>query len=250
MLKTIIDKLPDIEHTQQIKLLYVAESGSRAWGFSSADSDYDVRGIFIYPPHRYLSIESPPESFSWIEDHWFDISAWEITKTLRLLKKSNNTLLEWLQSPLVYRHYGSVQAELLALAQLYFQPKTALANYRGIAKIAAQHSTAEGILLKKWFYQLRSLLAAYWVVSNRTIAPMQLSELLCTLDPEEQRAIADLVLFKADKDEQFIWNPPLPMQQLIDRLWQETDCALPVGKTPDSTPLNQWFRKMLDETDH
>lgn len=85
----ILKKLPQIEQTHQIKLLYVAESGSRAWGFASTDSDYDVRGIFIRPRNAYLSIDKPKETFEWIENNWFDVGAWDITKALHLLRKSN-----------------------------------------------------------------------------------------------------------------------------------------------------------------
>lgn len=67
----ILKRLPQIEQTHQIKLLYVAESGSRAWGFASTDSDYDVRGIFIRPRNAYLSIDKPKETFEWIENNWF-----------------------------------------------------------------------------------------------------------------------------------------------------------------------------------
>ena len=105
----ILKKLPQIEQMHQIKLLYVAESGSRAWGFASTNSDYDVRGIFIRPRNAYLSIDKPKETFEWIENNWFDVGAWDITKALHLLRKSNAILFEWLQSPIVYQQYAGIQ---------------------------------------------------------------------------------------------------------------------------------------------
>ena len=44
----IIQKLKEIEQTENIRILHAVESGSRAWGFPSPDSDYDVRFIYAY----------------------------------------------------------------------------------------------------------------------------------------------------------------------------------------------------------
>ncbi len=247
MFETINQKLPEIEKQHHIKLLYVAESGSRAWGFASTDSDYDVRGIFIHPRDEYLSIDTPKETFEWIENDWFDVGVWEITKALRLLKKSNSVLFEWLQSPIVYQQYPHIQQELLALAQQYYQPKAVLYHYLGIAKTVNKNMADNTIKLKKWFYLLRALLAAYWSVTQNNIPPMQLMQLLNTLTETEQKEIQELVQFKADKDEHFLWTPTLTMQQLIKRLWRETAVSLENRKVPDHQLLNHWFRKTLND---
>lgn len=255
----ILKKLPQIEQTHQIKLLYVAESGSRAWGFASTDSDYDVRGIFIRPRNAYLSIDKPKETFEWIENNWFDVGAWDITKALHLLRKSNAILFEWLQSPIVYQQYAGIQKELFELAQLYYQPQIIVHHYRGIAKAVSRHHFEEShaskaidepIKLKKYFYLLRSLLAAYWTVKTGNIPPMELNQLINILTTDEQIIIRELVSFKADKDEHFTWLPTDNMQKLITFLWQETATQLAKRTVPDSEILNNWFRKILDETDY
>lgn len=255
----ILKKLPQIEQEYQVKLLYVAESGSRAWGFASTDSDYDVRGIFIRPRNAYLSIDKPKETFEWIENSWFDVGAWDITKALHLLRKSNCILLEWLQSPIIYQQYPNVQKELFELAELYYQPKVIVHHYRGIAKVvsgycpennAKNEISAEPIKLKKWFYMLRSLLSAYWTVKTSNIPPMELDKLIKILTIEEQKAIKELVEFKSDKDEHFTWVPTDAMQHLVIFLWQETNVQLTKRTVPDNNILNNWFRKKLDETDY
>lgn len=249
MFDTIIHKLNEIEKQTQVKLLFVAESGSRAWGFPSSDSDYDVRGIFVHPREQYLAIDEPKQTFEWIENEWFDVGAWDIRKTLRLLKKSNCVLLEWLQSPIVYKQNpSSIQAQLLTLAEQYYQPYAVLYHYRGIAKTTLDKLQAESIRLKKWFYVLRSLLAAYWVVQKDTIPPMQLTQLLVTLPQATQQEILELVEFKKDKNEHFLWEPTPCLHQLIHQLWQDTEVKLSPRKTPDDEMLNQWFRALLHET--
>lgn len=256
----ILKKLPQIEQEYQVKLLYVAESGSRAWGFASTDSDYDVRGIFIRPRNAYLSIDKPKETFEWIENSWFDVGAWDITKALHLLRKSNCILLEWLQSPIIYQQYPHVQNELFELAKLYYQPKVIVHHYRGIAKVASGDFPEENnvlsdniikpIKLKKWFYLLRSLLSAYWTVKTGDIPPMELNKLIKILTIDEQKSIQELVKFKSDKDEHFTWVPTDAMQCLITSLWKETNVQLAKRKIPDNDVLNNWFRKKIDETDN
>ncbi|WP_100160333.1 nucleotidyltransferase domain-containing protein [Proteus columbae] len=255
----ILKKLPQIEQEHQVKLLYVAESGSRAWGFASIDSDYDVRGIFIRPRNAYLSIDKPKETFEWIENSWFDVGAWDITKALHLLRKSNCILLEWLQSPIIYQQYPNVQKELFELAKLYYQPKVIVHHYRGIVKVVSGYSpennakneiSVEPIKLKKWFYILRSLLSAYWTVKTGDIPPMELDKLIKILTIEEQKAIKELVEFKSDKNEHFTWVPTDAMQHLVIFLWQETNVQLTKRTVPDNDILNNWFRKKLDETDY
>ncbi|MEQ4922230.1 nucleotidyltransferase domain-containing protein [Proteus hauseri] len=245
----ILKKLPQIEQEYQVKLLYVAESGSRAWGFASTDSDYDVRGIYIQPRNAYLSIDRPKETFEWIENSWFDVGAWDITKALHLLRKSNCILLEWLQSPIVYQQYPHAQQELFELAKLYYQPKVIVHHYRGIAK-ATGGITKDTIKLKKWFYLLRSLLSAYWTVKTGEIPPMELHKLIKILTQEQQMKIEQLVEFKSDKDEHFIWSPSEDMQQLISFLWQETDVQLVKREVPSNEILNNWFREKLNETNN
>lgn len=107
MNEIIQQKLVEIEEKYKVKILYAVESGSRAWGFPSKDSDYDVRFIYIHSAEWYLSID-PQEigaKRGVIEepiDELLDISGWEITKALRLFRKNNPPLLEWLRSNIVY----------------------------------------------------------------------------------------------------------------------------------------------------
>lgn len=61
MTETIKQKLLELEQTENIKILYACESGSRAWGFASPDSDFDVRFIYVRPLDYYLSITNAPD---------------------------------------------------------------------------------------------------------------------------------------------------------------------------------------------
>lgn len=56
MRERIIELLHSIEAEHGVKVLYACESGSRAWGFASPDSDYDVRFVYVRPLEDYLSL--------------------------------------------------------------------------------------------------------------------------------------------------------------------------------------------------
>ena len=102
MKEKITKKLSIIEKEYNVKIIYACESGSRAWGFESQDSDYDVRFIYFHDLNWYLSVEDRRDVIEKPADGVFDINGWDLRKTLKLLRKSNPPLLEWLQSPIVY----------------------------------------------------------------------------------------------------------------------------------------------------
>ena len=154
-------KLAALAQQENLHFLLAVESGSRAWGFASPDSDYDVRALYIRPPAHYLCIDEGKDTFEFIEDEWFDVGAWDIRKALRLLRKSNAVLLEWLRSPIVYAADDAFLRDLNTIAPQYAQAAPLLHHYRGIARNALGAMDLHGeIRLKKWFYVLRPLLAA------------------------------------------------------------------------------------------
>ena len=124
MEKEILKELKNIEQEQDIKILYAVESGSRAWGFASLDSDWDVRYIYIHNSLWYLSIDDKKDSYDKILPNDIDLSGWDLKKTLKLFRKSNPPLLEWMRSPIIYYQNSSMIDKLRNLALEYFNPKS------------------------------------------------------------------------------------------------------------------------------
>src|SRR5262245_34519988 len=179
--ESIRRKLADIEGVHGVRILFAVESGSRAWGFPSPDSDYDVRFVYRHPRDWYLSlierrdvIEIPIDS----DDH--DISGWDFRKTLQLLLRSNPPLYEWLVSPIVYREDGTTRSALRSLAEQGYAGKSmgwhylrmADRTYKGHFRDRAEAN------LKKYFYVIRPLCALLWLVERQTLPPMNLGALL------------------------------------------------------------------------
>mgnify|MGYP006200345901 CR=1 FL=1 len=120
----VLEELQRIEREHDVRVLYACESGSRAWGFASTDSDFDVRFIYVHRQDWYLRIDEPRDVIERPLTDELDISGWELRKTLRLLRNANPTLLEWLDSPLVYRaEPGALQA-LRGLARQFHSPQS------------------------------------------------------------------------------------------------------------------------------
>ena len=103
MREKIQAQLHRIEDEEHIKILLAVESGSRAWGFASPDSDYDVRFVYVRRTEDYLRLEMVRDVIELPINDVLDINGWDLQKTLKLLYKSNPTLFEWFSSPIVYK---------------------------------------------------------------------------------------------------------------------------------------------------
>ena len=197
-------ELARIESSHGVRILYACESGSRAWGFASRDSDYDVRFLYIHPRDWYLSVENHRDVIEVPISADLDISGWELRKALRLLRKSNPPLLEWLKSPVVYAQDGDFLAGFRQLAADYYSPVRCFAHYLHMASgQAKQYLKGDEVRLKKYLYVLRPLLACRWIERGLGQPPMEFAELVyhAVDDAQVLLAIAELVARKAAGDE-------------------------------------------------
>ena len=184
MRKTILAKLDEIESRENVKILLAVESGSRAWGFASPDSDYDVRFIYVRPKEDYLRLEKTRDVIELPIEGELDINGWDLDKTLRLLRASNPTLFEWFSSPIVYRETAFAQ-EFRSIMQRYFSSKRGLSHYFSMASSNyREYLKGDTVKAKKYFYVLRPVLACRWILDKGTPPPMLFSELMeAELDP-------------------------------------------------------------------
>jgi uncharacterized protein len=177
--QTIIARLQQLAIQEQIVILYACESGSRGWGFPSPDSDYDVRFIYLRPLEWYLSIEDRTDTIDLPIDKVLDINGWDLRKALKLFRGSNSVIYEWIQSPIVYRNPDNLAGELLNLAHHYYSPRAGIHHYLNMTNDCyREHLQSATVRLKKYFYALRPILAARWIVEHQTVPPMRFSQLM------------------------------------------------------------------------
>ena len=130
----ISSELDHIEREAGVTIVYACESGSRAWGFASEDSDFDVRFIYVHTKDWYLTIADKPDVIEIPFDGVLDINGWDIRKSLKLLRKSNSPLLEWLSSPIKYRNVKSAMDAFVELSADAFLPETSCHHYLSMAQ--------------------------------------------------------------------------------------------------------------------
>lgn len=199
MKQTIIKRIREIEKEQQVKIIYACESGSRAWGFPSADSDYDVRFLYIHPLTWYLSIGKKRDVIEYPIHNTLDINGWDLRKALRLFRKSNIPLLEWLGSPIVYLEEYTIAAQMRKLAKEYYSPISNSYHYLQMARgNYKDYMKGEIVWLKKYFYVLRPILAVKWIEAGYGVVPTEFEVLVDKLitEPKLKHAIGSLIAAK------------------------------------------------------
>ena len=163
----IQQKLKEIEEIEKVKIIMAVESGSRAWGFASPDSDYDVRFVYVRRLQDYLRLEKTKDVIEWQLDDVLDISGWDLKKALQLMHDSNPSIFEWCASPIVYKNSAAFK-ELKKIQKMYYSRKKNLYHYWHMASNNYQaYLQGEEVRIKKYFYVIRPLLAAKWIVDKK-----------------------------------------------------------------------------------
>lgn len=250
MREKIQEQLRRIEEAENIKILFAVESGSRAWGFASPDSDYDVRFIYIRRLEDYLRLNTIRDVIELPIDDALDINGWDLQKTLRLLHKSNPTLFEWFSSPIVYQETEFAD-KFRDLMMHYFSSKKTMYHYVSMAEENyREYLKGDLIRAKKYFYVLRPVLACQWILDRGTPPPMLFSELLKAELPVELIDVVNQLL------ELKMNSPEVKLIKRISEINEYLDESIPRIKravrlledslTPDWNELNQLFLQSLE----
>ena len=250
----ILKRIKAAEQEHNVKVLYAIESGSRAWGFASPNSDFDVRFIYVHPRDWYLTIdvEDKRDVIEYPIVDEIDINGWDIRKALKLLWRSNPGIVEWLQSPIVYVDDGIFAPAARALLPDVYSPAKGIYHYRSMAKTNYRGYLKEDIVpLKKYFYVLRPLLSIKWLEKFQTPAPIEfhlLRELL-TEFPQVNEEIEFLLERKKQSMEKEL-APAIPaLNQFIEDTlsYYEEHKPVEVDTNQDIERLNRLFQKFLTE---
>lgn len=166
-------KLRDIEQAKDVRIICACESGSRAWGFPSTDSDYDVRFIYVHPTPWYLGITQKRDVIEVPVDPVLDINGWDLRKAMALLRKSNGPLLEWLTSPVVYQENADAVSTMKKILPSCFLAKTACWHYLSMARGMVQTiCSTDQPRIKTYLYALRSVLCCLWIIQRKSQPPV------------------------------------------------------------------------------
>ncbi len=230
MQTTILDHLSAIEKDHDVTILWACESGSRAWGFPSPDSDYDVRFIYAQKPSSYIRVFDKRDVIEEPINGLLDINGWDIKKALGLLRKSNPALMEWLSSPIIYHQHETGLAPLKSLAETAFLPLASCHHYLSMARNDVNKLVENrDIRLKKYLYMFRALLSAQWVIDKGTQPPMRFQELVQTFIPsgDIREQVDELLDIKSHSQESEFIAPQEDLNEYLLRLYGRLERQLP-----------------------
>lgn len=246
----IAAELDRIEAEKNVRILFACESGSRAWGFPSADSDYDVRFVYSHPSAWYLRVTPARDVIEVPISDDLDINGWDLRKAFGLMMKSNPPLLEWLHSPIIYQEDSSALAELRRLAKLCFRVDSVSYHYIRMAQNSLSGlGSGDEVKMKKYFYTLRPLMALEWIHSGRGVPPTDFTEIVQELHPEgEVREAIDALISHKKQGFESNLGPRIPaidgwITEKMD-LWEAKKFRRdPREKT--GPELDEAFRKLI-----
>ena len=182
----IDQRLADVRRDHHVHIPWQIESGSRAWGFPSPDSDYDCRFIFLRRRTDYLSLWPLRDVIETPLDAVFDVNGWDLGKAIRLLVKGNAVVVEWLTSPIIYKGDAAFRAEFLELVGQIAQRQLIARHYRGMLRVHRERveDRVPPPAIKKLFYALRPAMALRWLRQRpgQNVAPMHFPTLLAEAD--------------------------------------------------------------------
>ena len=250
MYDKIIKKLDSIEDKYEVKILFAIESGSRAWGFPSNDSDYDVRFIYAHPTNWYLSVFEKRDVITPPIDKIYDINGWDIKKTFQLLYKSNPSLMEWLTSPIIYRANEAAMQPLRSLVKSAFMKESACHHYLSIAKGQIDRfKNSERVNIKKYLYTLRPLLCCQWIITYDTQPPILFDDIVSEFVTTKsiKKEIDDLLRIKRSSRESDMIDRSNILEEYFFELLSSLESK--ISKNPkklDVKLFDDSFRKTLD----
>lgn len=243
----ILPALLKLEQEHNIRILLAVESGSRAWGFASEDSDWDIRFIYVHLEEWYLGIDEKRDTIEYYDPETdLDMSGWDLKKALSLFRKSNPSMMEWFHSPIMYYHDDKFLNEMLELEKQYFNPVHMMYHYYRIyMKQNERYLSKDGFSLKKFLYYLRGILACRWIERESTLPPVDFRTLYTSVCEDDIVAEIDKLIEKkrqskeSDKDE--VGEPLMSYSKnLADYYSEIVGTYRPeMNLSKDATPLNQ-----------
>jgi hypothetical protein len=245
MEKKILEYLVNLEREKDIEILFAVESGSRAWGFASPDSDYDIRFVYKHKREWYLNLWEQKDSIQFMTDDDLDGSGWDIRKALQLLSKSNASFLGWLFSPVIYRAEEIFFKEIKELANLNFNSVSGFYHYHSMNKNFEEKLGTPEMTIKSFFYAIRTALCANWIVKNKTIPPVLFKEMYSLLEVKYQEKLDNLIQLKSKNIEKSTLSVDNDLINLVKNIVEENNDLKNslLNKKPKKEDFNSFFIK-------
>jgi len=250
MREQILEQLDLIETEHDVTIVFAIESGSRAWGFPSVDSDYDVRFVYTHKPEWYLSISPGRDVIELPADPVLDINGWDVRKALQLLRKSNISLMEWISSPIQYRRNEELADIFHSVVPCGFQQHASARHYLSMAKSNIAKTDRANVRMKSYLYAIRPLLCCRWVLERNSQPPMTFRDLVAQY--LAQTPIGDAVTTLIATKETQTEADTVPKDQILDAFisteFERLTAMCPNERDlPDAAVFDDAFRRIISK---
>lgn len=233
--------LTEIAAKKNVKILYACETGSRAWGFPSPDSDYDVRFIYMHERNWYLSLSERKDTIEEMHRE-MDITGWDLRKCLLMLKKSNATLIERFQSPIEYYAIDGFKEDFKKLIEEYYSPTAVYFHHYSLAKkFLEEIKGAEEYKLKSWFYMIRSLFSCAWILEKDSVLPMNIHDLMSSVGEKWKSQVNKLIELKSTVGEKYLHPYDKKLNDVVFELFER------IERSKDNLKVNRTNMSYLDQ---
>lgn len=242
-----LERLKELEEKRDVEILLAVESGSRAWGFASPDSDYDIRFIYRHDKDWYLSPWDKDETIEFMTEDDLDGSGWDLRKTFHLLLKSNAALLSWFYSPTVYVKNEKFYKLFKPLADECFSPIAVSYHYLSMSKKYLEACRGDEVKLKSYFYLLRTALTGKWILEKGSVPPVLFSELMVLVDHFNRTTIENLIALKANKGESYYHPNDWELFEFLEKMISDNEKRAKSlkGGNIDKNEMEKIFREIL-----
>jgi predicted nucleotidyltransferase len=256
VVRAVDARLDRVEQEHGVSVVWAIESGSRAWGFPSPDSDYDCRFLYVRPAADYLGLRSRRDVIETPLDKVFDVNGWDVRKAFALMVRGNATVGEWLRSPIVYRGDALLRDELMQLAEDVVDRDALRRHYLHVARNNLALLASSGVA-KKFFYALRPAVTLRWmrVRADSALPPMDLPTLVAgAAVPDGVRAAVDeLIDRKSLTRELGALVVPDVLLDFVEAELRHAEADLPERRSPDAdeartrawTVAEEAFRRLV-----
>ncbi len=240
--------LKEIEQQHEVTIIHAIESGSRSWGFPSPNSDYDVRFIYVHKKDWYLQVFPERDVIEVPISDELDIAGWDLKKAMYLAAKGNVVVHEWLNTPIVYQSHPLLYPELKSIIDQSFNPQSAYHHYRSMAKRAwLDIQEQKEVKLKRFFYFIRALLSAKWIIQNNSMPSVEFGYLLANtgFNSEHVDNIQKLIKLKSTMMESERMVIDESLMGYVGNLFEELSNEFPSSPKLPTINWNDSLAKLL-----
>lgn len=247
MKNRILNKLRETEEKHGVEILFAVESGSRAWGFASPDSDYDIRFVYKRKTEHYLSLWEKKDTIQFMTEDDIDGVGWDIKKATMLMAKSNASFLGWLFSPIVYVENENYLIEMRTLAKANFNPVSGFYHFHSMNRGFNELLESGEFTIKQFFYAMRTALCANWIQKKGEIAPVIFTELFSLIDENSANMLKALMTKKSETAEAGSVSIPESILTLAKHIVEENENKnhSVISRKSDPEAFDQFFIKTI-----